>query len=289
MSSVDQNQHTLIAIPAFNEERNIRNLLEQLRPWEKDVIVIDDGSSDNTVRLVKESGFNLISKGFNAGLASFYNTARAFAIANNYTHLVAADSDGQHDPACIPEFIKALENNDLVTGDRFHNVEGIPDSKISSNLFAILLIKDMLNITLPDAACGFRGIKINILPEFDEDQGFGIIYNMLISHSLAQKPISFIKIPAIYHTSDLMNTNIPEIRGLLSTVKKYKPSPELDSMMEAVSNKSDFHITLSACNFSAFFEQPGAYRFATDIPLAKQYFKQIHQHHTYKGTDYETR
>ena len=279
--------YPLIAIPALNEEWNILNLLEGLRPWEKDVIVIDDGSRDNTVRLVKESGFNVISRGFNAGLACFYNTARDFAVTHNYTHLIAMDADGQHDPACIPKFIKALEHYDLVSGDRFHDVEGIPDSKISSNLFAILLFKDLLNITLPDAACGFRGIKLTSLPENAHSPGFGIIYDMMIYHALAGRQISFIRIPAIYHSSDLMNTKIPEIQGLLSTLLRYKPSPELVSLMDSVSNKSDFSITLSACNFTAVFEEPGAYRFETDIPLAKQYFKEIHQQQSHKGTDYE--
>jgi len=146
----------------------------------------------------------------------------------------------------------------------------------------------VLNITLPDAACGFRGIKINLIPELDEDQGFGIIYDMLIRHSLAQRQIGFIRIPAIYHSSDFMNTKIPEIQGLLSTLLRYKPSPELVSLMDAVGNKSDFSITLSACHFTAVFEEPGAYRFETDIPLAKQYFKKIHQQQSHKGTDYET-
>lgn len=289
MNITGDNRNPLIAVPAFNEERNIIDLLKKLKPWKKDVVVIDDGSTDNTVNLVKESGFRLFARGFNAGIAGFYSTATDIAVKNNYTRLIALDADGQHDPAYIPAFIDAMEHHDLVSGDRFYNLKGIPESKIASNLFAVLLFKDMLNITLPDVACGFRGFKIAAFPENNDDEGFGIIYDMLVRFVQAVRKTCFIRMPAIYHSTDGMNTNIPEILGLLTTITRYNPSPEVLSVMNAVSNKSGFRITLSGCSFTAVLQEPGAYRFETDMARATQRFKEIHKEFSQTANEHENR
>lgn len=276
MRPADNSMRPLIAIPAFNEEKNILRLLSKLLPWKKDVIVIDDGSIDNTAALVERSGFMVLTSGVNSGLARFYITAKEYALANSYTHLIALDADGQHDPAYIPGFIGAFETTDLVSGDRFHDVAAIPDSKIASNLFAVLLFKVFLNIDLPDAACGFRGARLSALSVEDYETGFGIVYDMLVRHAMSGRPLHFVKIPAIYDPEKAMNTNISEIRGLLSTVQRYNPSADLKQVMESVDSRSPFRISLAGIGFSAIFQAPGAYLFETDPDQARDYFQLIH-------------
>jgi glycosyltransferase involved in cell wall biosynthesis len=114
-----KNINALIAIPTYNEAQKIPKLLEQLEAWKKDVIVIDDGSSDETIAAVERMGFNCFSRGSNVGLSGFYQTAKKHASAHNYSHLIAIDGDGQHDPQRIPEFIHSLQYYDLVSGNRF--------------------------------------------------------------------------------------------------------------------------------------------------------------------------
>lgn len=272
----DKNIRVLIAVPAYNEEKNIPYLLDLLEPWKKDVFVIDDGSNDGTASCVREKGFRCFSRESNLGLTGFYATAKAYAEQNKYTHLISVDGDGQHDPGYISTFIDELQRYDFVSGDRFHDISGIPDSKIASNLFAILLFKKFLSITLPDVACGYRAMKIKVIPNDSSASQFGIIYDMLVRHALSGKPTGFVKIPAIYHAGVTMNTNISEITGLLTTVGMYHPSPELKRIIESIQYKNNFRINLFEFEFEAEYDSSGAYCFNTDIRQAKNYFNSIH-------------
>lgn len=277
MKNSGKNKKTLIVIPAFNEEINIQKLLSQLEPLKNDVLVVDDGSADQTANVVNEMGFACFSRESNLGLSEFFNTARIHAIQHNYTHLISLDADGQHDPQYISRFIKELEHFDLVSGNRFHDLSIVPASKIASNLFAVMLFRKFLNITLPDVACGFRAMKIDAITDFTATSRFGIIYDMLVQHTLAGKQTGFVEIPAIYPVNEPLNTKIPEIIGLLSTIDKYNPSHEVQSMMNAVINKTDFRISISGYQFNAFLTSREEYLFKTNIPRAKKFFSSIQQ------------
>ena len=261
MKDIEKKIKALIAVPTYNEEQHISRFLLQLEPWRKDVLVIDDCSNDNTVILVKSAGFSCFHRNSNQGLSGFYHTAINHAGKSGYTHLIAIDGDGQHDPQYIPEFLATLKEFDLVSGNRFHDISGIPPSKIASNMFARLLFKKYLNIELPDVACGFRAMKLSMPTEITEVSQFGIIYDMLIRNTLAGKQTGFVKIPAIYHPNDPLNTKISEISGLISTIQRYHPSKELFLIMESVKNKTDIRTSLQGFNFTAVFQAPDAYHF----------------------------
>ena len=256
-----KNIKALIAIPTYNEARNISDLLCLMEPWKQDLIVIDDGSDDQTVGVVTDMGFACLSKEWNEGLTGFFSTAKLHAIKQNYTHIIAIDGDGQHDPGYIPEFIRALAHYDFVSGARFGDVSEIPASKIASNFFAIHLFKKFLNLSFPDVACGFRAMKLNAIPETTGMSGFGIIYDMLIQHAMTGKPTGFVPIPAIYHPGDPLNTKIPEIEGLLSAIGKYNPAHELAGIVDSVKHKTEFRIRLSDMIFKASYQEPDAYLF----------------------------
>ncbi|MEI6434850.1 MAG: glycosyltransferase family 2 protein [Bacteroidota bacterium] len=262
MKKPEKNIHALIAVPAYNEEQNIPKLLTLLEPWKKDVIVIDDGSDDLTVSLARDRNFFCFTRESNLGLSAFYSTAKDHAIKHNYTHIVAIDGDGQHDPQYIPEFISALQHYDLVSGNRFHDISNIPASKIASNMFAILLFKKFLNIALPDVACGFRAMKLAVIADDTKTSQFGIIYEMLAQHALSGKQTGFVRIPATYHSNDPLNTKISEISGLLATISKYCKAPELNSINESIKSKTDFRISMFGYGFEAFYQFPDAYLFS---------------------------
>ena len=261
----------LIAIPAYNEERNLPGLLKLLVPRKKDVLVVDDNSHDNTVAIVKEMGYSCLSNKKNIGLSAFFMAVRWHAVRPHYTHIISIDADGQHDPRYLPEFIEALTHFDLVSGNRFHDLAGIPDCKIAANTFAILLFKKFLNLKFPDVACGFRAISVNSLSENTAVERFGIIYEMLVSHAFSGKPTGFVNIPAIYPNNIMLNTNCEEIIGLLSVLRIFNESRELAMIESFVNRKTDFHITLSDIPFKATFQPPGAYFFETDLGRAKAY------------------
>ena len=140
-----------VIIPAFNEGNRISQVLNKLIRQNYEVIVIDDGSNDNTVEVSKEIGAIVIRQ----NKLGYIN-----AIKNGFTHatgdiLVTMDADGEHDPDDIPDIIKPIidDEADIVLGRRNY----IP--RISERLISLITT---LRIPLHDTGTGFRSIKKNI-------------------------------------------------------------------------------------------------------------------------------
>jgi len=275
----------LIAIPAYNEETRISSLLRKLGPWKNQVLVVDDASTDHTYHEITKEGFRCYRNMVNTGLSGFYKVAWDFAAAHGYTHILSLDGDGQHDPAYIPLFITALRENTIVVGNRFHHRTGIPPSKIASNLFAILLFRQYLNISLPDVACGFRAFKIDSRYNLPVTSKFGIIYEMLIFQSQRGSSIGTVPIPAIYFPDAPLDTKIDEINGLLETILRYHAVPELQRIVEAIQERSDFQTTLCDIGFLANHCPPDSYRFKVDVNQAEKMFQSLQDTLTQKTHD----
>jgi len=265
-------QHVLIAIPAYNEEKYIGILLNQLTEYKKQALVVNDGSSDNTEQLIKESGFPYVSNAINWGLTEFYKTTLEYAIKNNYTHMITLDSDGQHDPSYVEDFIKKVHEYDLVVGNRFTNPETIPESKIASNLFAALLSRKIHGIVLPDVACGFRGMKISSVFGGYRIEAFGVVYDMLFRFIKSGSKVGYVNIPAIYHPSDVYATKINEIVSLINVARQYIDWFELEKILVKIIKKKDFKISLYGHDFYAQYLDSKEYLFSTDLPKAKAYY-----------------
>ena len=111
----------LVCIPAFNEEKTIGEIVEKSLQYADNVIVCNDGSTDNTEKKAKEKGAIIINHkknlGYGAAIISLFEEARK----QNAEIMVTLDGDGQHDPAEIPNLVKALTENkvDVVIGSRF--------------------------------------------------------------------------------------------------------------------------------------------------------------------------
>ncbi|MCH7941310.1 MAG: glycosyltransferase family 2 protein [Thaumarchaeota archaeon] len=111
----------LVCIPAFNEEKTIGEIVEKSLQYADNVIVCNDGSTDNTEKKAKEKGAIIINHkknlGYGAAIISLFEEARK----QNAEIMVTLDGDGQHDPAEIPNLVKALIENkvDVVIGSRF--------------------------------------------------------------------------------------------------------------------------------------------------------------------------
>lgn len=111
----------LICIPAYNEEKNIGNIIKRSLQYADKVIVCDDGSTDNTAKIALESGAQVISHKKKSGYGAAVITLFDFARENKADVMVTIDGDGQHDPSQIPLLISTLQENnvDVVIGSRF--------------------------------------------------------------------------------------------------------------------------------------------------------------------------
>jgi glycosyltransferase involved in cell wall biosynthesis len=112
----------LVAIPAWNESGSIQDVISKVQQHRPDaeVLVVDDGSTDQTAFLAREAGAIVISLPFNVGVGGAMRTAFLYAFRNGYQALVQVDADGQHDPADLDRLIGGLHGADIVVGTRFH-------------------------------------------------------------------------------------------------------------------------------------------------------------------------
>lgn len=114
--------HTLIAIPAWNEQDSIGEVVDKVRVHQPDVdvLVVNDGSTDATAERGRDAGAIVVSLPFNVGVGGAMRTAFLYAKRHGYRALVQVDADGQHDPADLDDLITGLQSADIVVGTRFH-------------------------------------------------------------------------------------------------------------------------------------------------------------------------
>jgi glycosyltransferase involved in cell wall biosynthesis len=112
----------LIAIPAWNEQDSIGLVISKVREHQPNaaILVVDDGSTDNTAATAAELGASVVSLPFNVGVGGAMRTAFLYAQRGGFSALVQVDADGQHDPADLDRLLKGLDSADIVVGTRFH-------------------------------------------------------------------------------------------------------------------------------------------------------------------------
>lgn len=158
----------LVKMAAYNEGNNIRDVLGKM-PGDVDVLVIDDGSSDNTVEIATQYGAYVIKHPVNLGQGSADITGFMYALENNYEFVVEMDADGQHDPKDIPLFIKELERSDLdiVTGSRILGSTHADNSALRKFFlpYYTKLLNRLTGYNLTDSLCGFKAYRMSKIKE----------------------------------------------------------------------------------------------------------------------------
>lgn len=151
----------LIAIPALNESKSISNVIQEVHEFipQATVLVVDDGSTDDTAKIAKQSGAQVISLPFNLGVGGALRVAFRYATKNNFTHVMQIDADGQHLPSEAKQLIKNSSDNSVVIGSRFFDSESKYKASIARRTAMISLAKitsAICGTKLTDVTSGFR-------------------------------------------------------------------------------------------------------------------------------------
>jgi glycosyltransferase involved in cell wall biosynthesis len=162
-------------IPAFNEASCIVGVIADIRRVipDYDILVINDGSSDETATLAYSAGSIVISHPFNMGYGVSIQTGYKYAFSNGYDGIVQIDADGQHDPTCIPDLLKPILTNktDFALGSRFLGGGTYkPDwvRSVGMALFRILVTLRTGN-HITDSTSGYQAFNRDVIRFFTSD------------------------------------------------------------------------------------------------------------------------
>jgi glycosyltransferase involved in cell wall biosynthesis len=159
---------SIAIIPAFNEEHHIQSVITAANPLVSKLIVIDDGSQDETAQRALSSGATVISHPMNLGKGAACRTGFEAAIGEKPDIVITLDGDGQHDPSEIPNFIQYLRDDSsigLVLGNRMSKLEAMPLIRMLTNRFLSKLLSILTKQNIPDSQCGFRALRGNLLEQ----------------------------------------------------------------------------------------------------------------------------
>jgi len=161
-------------VPAYNEAATISGVISSLRLYapEFDVLIVDDGSTDDTSRLAREAGARVVRPPFNLGIGGAVQTGFVFAREGGYDLMVQVDGDGQHDPQELHKLLEAMQPGvDMVCGSRFL-VKGeylAPVSRRAGiHIFAWLLSR-FVGQLVTDPTSGFRLYNRRAIKLFADD------------------------------------------------------------------------------------------------------------------------
>ena len=157
----------VVTIPAYNEAKTIGLLIKKIRAVMKktrypySLIVVDDGSSDNTSEISRKAGAMVIVQPMNYGLAETFRTEIEESLKRGADAIVHMDADGQYLPEEIPKLLRELENgNDIVLGSRFMGkIEEMPLIKRLGNRVFSRVVSRIAGIRISDTQTGFRAFK----------------------------------------------------------------------------------------------------------------------------------
>ena len=155
MLAEEAGMKVIAIVPGYNEARNIAPVVRKVMGYVDEVLVVDDGSADDTARVAAAAGATVLRHIVNCGKGAALTTGCEYAIGKGADAIVAIDADGQHDPAEIPKFLKALRNSDIVFGYRKLSRE-MPLELRFGNWFISTATWVLFRIRIYDTLCGFR-------------------------------------------------------------------------------------------------------------------------------------
>lgn len=168
-------KETIVIIPAYNEEKTIGKVVKEIKEniSEAAIVVINDGSSDNTASVSSKAGAKVINLPFNMGYGAALQTGFKYALENNYNYAVQIDGDGQHDPQYIIDLLKVVQQGkaDLAIGSRFLENVGYKAPLIRRlgmiffGSIASLIIKQKVT----DPTSGFQALNQKVIKFYASD------------------------------------------------------------------------------------------------------------------------
>ncbi|MEA2037350.1 MAG: glycosyltransferase family 2 protein [Nanoarchaeota archaeon] len=147
-------------IPAYNEAANIRSVIKEVKRYAGNIIVVDDGSKDETYEEAKKERVIVLKHIINLGKGAALKTGCDCAVREGADKIVVLDADAQHEPSEIPNFLSELDNASVILGYRKPSKD-MPFVLKLGNGFINKTTKLLYGVALHDTQCGYRAFTSN--------------------------------------------------------------------------------------------------------------------------------
>ena len=197
----------VVAIPVFNEELYVDQVLAEAGRFVRTILVIDDGSTDRTPLLLRgRSDVRVITHSQNRGYGKSLADAFAFARREGFRWLITMDCDGQHEPMHLQRFIETAEQDhaDIISGTRYPRGRsvsvGVPADRRRINQRITKLLNRRLGLGITDAFCGFKAYRVSALRHLEITvPGYAMPMQMWVQIAAAELRVREIVVPLIYN------------------------------------------------------------------------------------------
>jgi len=194
-------EQCVVVIPCLNEAATIGPLVQQVRDFLPHVLVVDDGSRDDTVAQAEAAGARVLRHRQTEGKGAALTTGFRAAVDAQFAWALAMDGDGQHSPADIPKFLELAgrEHAGMIVGNRMTAAHRMPWLRRQVNRWLTHLISNLAGCPLADSQCGFRLLDLSVwvgLPM--ASRHFEIESELLVQFARAGQAIRFVPIKVIY-------------------------------------------------------------------------------------------
>ncbi|MFL5617206.1 MAG: polyprenol monophosphomannose synthase [Gemmatimonadaceae bacterium] len=211
MSSEPARERALVIVPTYNERENIRRLVDTVlrQDGRLEVLVVDDGSPDGTGQIVTElaaedSRVHLLERPKKMGLGTAYIAGFRWALERDYQYVLEMDADFSHDPAHLPQLLRAIEDADLVLGSRYQQgrvtVVNWPISRLILSYSANLYARGVTGLPVWDATGGFKCFRRAVLESIDFSQvrSNGYAFQIEMSFRAWKRNFRIVEIPIVF-------------------------------------------------------------------------------------------
>lgn len=218
-----------LVTPSFNEENKIDVFLRDIKDVRIPIIIVDDGSVDRTVDIIKDfkkhPKITLVRHKINLGKGAALKTGCTIAFNMGMDAVVIMDSDGQHLASDLPKFIKALNSRkyDLIFGSRSLNF-GIPLVRFVGNKMASVLVSLLFGIYISDLVCGYRAFTRKAFEKINwQSQGYGVETEMVVKTGLYKLKSCEVSVQTVYYDK-FKGVTLLDALGILIDVLKWRIS-----------------------------------------------------------------
>jgi glycosyltransferase involved in cell wall biosynthesis len=192
---------TCVVIPGYNVADTIGKLVAAITARGLDVVIVDDGSKDDTAKTAKLAGATVISHARNRGKGNSIIDGIRYARSKNYAAVIFMDGDGQHDPRDLDKFLQSAKAQTamIFTGNRLRKSKGMPLLRWLTNKIMSGLISALSGQKIPDTQCGYRLVKKEVLERVSlSSRNYEIESELLLKAARAGFKISSVPIRNIY-------------------------------------------------------------------------------------------